>query len=488
MRLHKYLLSSLLVIAAVSCSSKKKPSEAVEPSEAIEASDAIKLTFDATPRQEIKGWGVYPGYFHKRIWGPKSQVQDRADVMALHAKLPYTLARTEIRPEYWNPATNGPNASIEDLVEGIQTLRKSKPNLPYIVSIWSPPADMKMPPIREGIAKGIPGIKDGSKAKLDEGREGDFCDYVVNCLKHLEKSGVGLPMALSIQNEPGHAVWYDSTAYDRDNPEQYFRVNILMRKKLDEAGMQKVQLHGPDINDYNASLWLLGRDHLFEKLTSNPEMMKAWDSLCTHTYEFWVKSPTDRLKFIKEYSKAAQNWQKLKGGADLWMTEFSIDTEVEGVKSENDKGIFELRSLVRDFIMVPTNYWFYWHTPGIDIDYKADEVHILPRYEIYKQFWSAAKPGSRVHEIKSSDPRLKGNDHEYLDLMGFRNAEGGGALLINPGTEVLNVVLDSLDYKGDASLFQTVETGEETKNVSVANGEAVLSLPARSISILNWKE
>ena len=471
------LLNCLLMFAVSPCfAAEEKPSE------------AIKLTFDPTPRQEIKGWGVYPGYFHKRIWGPRSQVQDRADVMALHAQMPYTILRTEIRSEYWKAATNGPNDKIADLVEGIRAVRKSKPNLPYIVSIWSPPADMKMPPIAVGVAKGIPGIKDGTKSKLQESREADFCDFVVNCLKHLETEGVGLPMALSIQNEPGHAVWYESTAYDRDKPEQYFRVNILMRKKLDEAGMQQVELHGPDINDYNAALWMLGRDNLFEKLTSNSEMMKAWGSLCTHTYEFWHKNPTDRLKYIKEYSKAAQNWQKLKGGADLWMTEFSIDTKIAGVETENDKGIFELRSLIRDFIMVPNNYWFYWHTPGIEINYKEDKVEVLPRYEIYKQFWTAAKPGSRVHEIKSSDPRLKGNDKEYLDLMGFRSAEGGGALLINPQTEPLEVALDSLDFEGKASLFQAVESGANSKNVSVAGGKILLTLPPRSISILNWKK
>ncbi len=467
-------LTFLLLAASLCFAAEEKPNE------------PIQLTFDANPRQEIKGWGVYPGYFHKRIWGPKSQVQDRADVMALHADLPYTIFRAEIRAEYWDPKTNGPNESIADLVEGIRAVRQSKPNLPYILSIWSPPADMKMPPIREGVAKGIPGIKDGTKSKLDESREGDFCDYVVNCLQRLEKEGVGLPVALSIQNEPGHAVWYDSTAYDRDNPEQYFRVNVMMRKKLDEAGLQKVEIHGPDINDYNSALWMLGRDNLFEKLTSNPEMMKVWNSLATHTYEFWVKNPEDRLKFIKEYSKAAQNWQKLKGGGDLWMTEFSIDTKIEGVNSENDKGIFELRSLIRDFIMVPTNYWFYWHTPGIDINYKEDKVNVLPRYEIYKQFWSAAKPGSRVHEIKSGDPRLQGNDSEYLDLMGFRHAEGGGALLINPHTEPLEVALDSLDFDGEASLFQAVETGAGTKQVPVASGAAAFSLPARSVSVLSW--
>ena len=158
------------------------------------------------------------------------------------------------------------------------------------------------------------------------------------------------------------------------------------------------------------------------------------------------------------------------------------------METENDKGIFELRSLIRDFIMVPNNYWFYWHTPGIEINYKEDKVEVLPRYEIYKQFWTAAKPGSRVHEIKSSDPRLKGNDQEYLDLMGFRSAEGGGALLINPQTEPLEVALDSLDFEGKASLFQAVESGANSKNVSVAGGKILLTLPPRSISILNWNK
>ncbi len=138
--------------------------------------------------------------------------------------------------------------------------------------------------------------------------------------------------------------------------------------------------------------------------------------------------------------------------------------------------------------MVPTNYWFYWHTPGIEITYKEDKVEILPRYEIYKQFWSAAKPGSRIHEIKSGDPRLKGNDHEYLDLMGFRSAEGGGALLINPQAEPLKVALDSLEFDGEASLFQSVESGADTKVVPVTNGEASFTLPPRSVSVLSWKK
>jgi hypothetical protein len=446
----------------------------------------IELRYNPEPRQEFKGWGIYPGYFHKRIWSSKWQVQDRPAVMELLADLNYTIARLEIRPEYYNQWTGEINDNIMDLVEGIRALRKYKPDVKYTISIWSPPAVMKDPPTQIGYSKDLEGYEDGIKSTLREDKEQAFCDFVVKCLQRLEKEGVGLPLALSLQNEPGHVVWYESTGYDRDKPEQYFRVNVLMDKTLEKAGFGGIDFHGPDSNDYSTARWILGGDD-FSKMRAYPGMVEAWDALCTHTYEHYVKNPETRIQAIRDYQSATKKWKELKGGeGDLWMSEYSIDAKIDGVETEIDRAIFELKSMARDFIMIPHNYWVYWHAPGIHIEWNADEIHVSERYHIYRQLWANATPGSRVHEILSTDERLIGNNNEYIDLMAFTHESGGIVMLINRHQEPLKVRLYDLPGKGAARATSYLGDKRILTDFVIEDGSIAKELPAESVTFLTW--
>ena len=90
-----------------------------------------------------------------------------------------------------------------------------------------------------------------------------------------------LPVNLSRQNEPGHAVGYDSTFYNCGNLVQYFRVARMLRAALDKADLSDVKLLGPDINDFASAVWILWDG--FSKLTGNSEALKSISTLGVHT-------------------------------------------------------------------------------------------------------------------------------------------------------------------------------------------------------------
>jgi len=240
-----------------------------------------RLDIDPAPLQTIRGWGGFSGYHNETIWAPTWSFVDRPEAMRALADLNINVVRASIEPEYYDPATGKLTPHIESLVRHLRAIRSIKPDCGYILAVWSPPASMKDPPFEDGVVTGKPGVPDGTKTRLREDKEQAFVEFLVSCMQHLKSQGVGLPVNLSLQNEPGHAVGYDSTFYDRGNPVQYFRVARMLRAALDKADLSEVKLLGPDINDFATALWILGDG--FSKLTGNSEALKSISKLGVHT-------------------------------------------------------------------------------------------------------------------------------------------------------------------------------------------------------------
>lgn len=145
-----------------------------------------------------------------------------------------------------------------------------------LLTVWSPPAIFKDPPTTFGTDP-----KTKRPAKLRRDREDDYCRYVVRVLDYLTKiKKLPVPVAYSIQNEPGYAAQqWNGTPYEA---EQWARVLVLMRRTFDRSGYKKVKLIGPECGSYAESVAFMGGTNA-PKL-KNPQFRAALSGFAFHGY------------------------------------------------------------------------------------------------------------------------------------------------------------------------------------------------------------
>jgi O-glycosyl hydrolase len=249
-------------------------------------------TIASTPSQEIKGWGSYPSYHH-HDWGKDSNIIQRNDVQnALYLELGITLIRCELRAVYGDGNGVLNSERLNDLVQHIKVAQAKNPNIKYMLSIWSPPAGMKTPAVTNG--------RDSEKkpTRLRTDKEDTFVSYVANVVIYLRNNGVGLPVAIGVQNEPRSAVKWDGCVYEAG---QFQRVTKLMRAALNKAGLQNVQLLVAEGAVYEDNEALLGKG--FSALKSDKELSAAVGAIATHSYDQWDKNDSDDYRHLLSVTK-----------------------------------------------------------------------------------------------------------------------------------------------------------------------------------------
>ncbi|MDR0406049.1 MAG: hypothetical protein LBH54_04535, partial [Clostridiales bacterium] len=249
---------------------------------------ASEIGLYAEEYQEIMGWGGFPSYA-RSDWsadGKFAPPVHRPGVYdALFRDSGLTIYRIDYQPRFYNgvldDGTLNTNA-IDDVMTVVETARDYGVT-DYLVSIWTPPSAMKSivskvsGHMNDALVKGYDGVN--YKSGLLADREPDFIRYVCDVTAYIDSLGLPLPTYISLQNEPTHAIDYDSCFY---TSEQYIRVLKNLRTALDARGFGGVKLIAGEGNnfDYNDSLF----QQTYQKIHLNDTLNNAIDTIAVHAY------------------------------------------------------------------------------------------------------------------------------------------------------------------------------------------------------------
>lgn len=461
------LLCSLILLGFVAWRGWRKPPNA----------PVATLIIEAQGQQTIKGWGIYPCTFEiNRATPDLYTIFNRANAQRLILKeLGVSFVRANILPRSYDTKRDALDIRYLDatLVRQLKLARRFG-HSKYLLTVWSPPAAWKNPPVTFGQDRS------GKPSKLRPDREADYCRFVVRVLDFLTKQrGLSAPIAYSIQNEPSYAAaQWDGTAYDAL---QWRRVLVRMRRVLDSGGYKRVPLVGPECGDYARSVEFVGGPNL--SALQNPAFKAAMAGFAYHGYTLYSR----HAPYPQQLRQAAQTAHA--SGKDVWMTEWSIAQK----RTPLEHALEVTQRLGRETAYIPTNYWTWWqgwyyrHPKGeVLLTGKDDKhLHISKTYYVLQKLWHSAPSGSIVHRVQSNDPDIKGFDPDEVQAVAFVHPRRTTLLLINPTPSAKTLHIKGLSGT-KASLFLTTETLDmkDQGARAVKAGATLIQLPPRCIALL----
>ena len=389
-----------------------------------------------------------------------------------------TYWRCEILPGSYDAKRDDGSLDIkyldESLVRQIK-LARSYDQTRYILSVWSPPAPFKSPATTLGVD---PRTKRAAVLRTD--REGDYCRFVARVLKQLQNENLPLPFALNVQNEPNYAAqgWNGTQL----SPARWQRLIIAMRAVLDAQGFSNIQLIGPEGGSYRDSVTFAGGAKA--PALDDARFDRALSGFAFHGYTLFSKHQPD----LNELRDVALQMQR--AGKTVWQSEWSIPSDKP---DPLDHVLQTAQRLGRETATIPCNYWSWWqgyyprHPKGEVLITGQDDAHLHVSKTFYflSCLWKNAPAGSAVHRIVSDDAELSGNDADKVQCVAFENAKSQAILLVNPTELAKAIQLRGL--KGGAATPYLTDIGRDMAPqtaLTIANGTAGWTLPARSVCVL----
>ncbi|WP_404424909.1 hypothetical protein [Nibricoccus sp. IMCC34717] len=382
----------------------------------------LSATVSSTPSQTIKGWGVFPSYF-RRDWDTAGDwhIFNRPAIQDAIYQLGVTHIRVDIQPRLYVSGTTVSDivldaGAVNDLVQQIQIARDHGVTQ-YITSVWSPPA----------IWKDNGSINGGH---LIPSAAPYFVAYHTKVLQTLESRGVGLPVMISLQNEPSvnstgydSCVYYDTTA----NIELWKTVVKSMRASLDANGLTSVKIFGPENNNYDRDTVMLGGVG-FPAL-NDTALDNALGAYAHHGY-----GGCGKASLVSSYPAHPK---------DIWHTEWSIYNNAYGsTEAAWLTGTF--RHFAADMVNVGMNYWTWWRGWTFGTTVNSEDLlsgNTTPiyskRYHVFRKLWTTVRPGWVVYKMTTTSSlrtAVASDCGDLVDLVAFRNSTGtaGVVLAINP--------------------------------------------------------
>lgn len=467
------LLTCLAVLTLAGCN-RATPSR---PS-----TQAVTAIILPQPQQIIKGWGCYPCTYKMDRGNPQNyNIFSRPHAQRLLLKeLGISFMRCNILPESYDARQDDGSLNTRyldaTLVRHLKMARHYGMTK-YLLTVWSPPAIFKDPPILAGWDR-----KTHRPAQLRPERESDYCCYVVKTLDYLTKQqGLAKPIAYSIQNEPGAAVpLWDGTVYDA---RQWQRVCKMMRRALDAGGYRDVPLIGPEAATYTDSVAFVGGPDA-PALKSDKVLAQALAGFAYHGYAATSQNAPGPQKL----RSAAQVAHSL--GKDVWMTEWCV---MGRPLAPLDHSLEVMQRFAREMTYIPTNYWTWWQ--GWWFSYPKNEtlltgtddnhLHISKTYRILQRLWHSAPPGGVVKLVQTSDPEIKGFDPFKVQTVAFDYHNHMTVLFVNPGDQKKLLTVKGLHGQGATAYLSTANDDMVKQSVSpLLHGTITVTLPPRSIIVL----
>ncbi len=276
--------------------------------------------------QLIKGWGLDPGT------GP-NPFYDAPHLKAetLLYKSGITFIRDQIDPYLYDSGSTLANMLLNS---DTLTWYENKWNaakgfsLKYILSVWSPPAVWK-----------TSGSLNGGQLKPTS--EPSYVAFLTKVMEGLNGSSAGLPMSLSVANEPNYTnTTYPTTVYDTA---LWDTTLFNTRGSLNYLGYTGIATIGPELGTYDSTTAFLG-DNSFTSIDSGYFASTAVSAYAFHGYGLcnWPSIAT----FMTNHPK------------DAWITEYSQPNLLGN--GQLPRGIDVMGALGAQLTTLPINYWAWW--------------------------------------------------------------------------------------------------------------------------------
>jgi hypothetical protein len=465
------------------------------------------LTVQPADLQEVKGWGVFPGYTDPpgtEGWGDAGFHYGTSINTA-------TEARRVIFEELginifrcWFNSTTGENYTAEhrtlrtDYLDELATLIKyaeSKGVTDYLITLWSPPYHMKE------MAAGVGG---GYRARLKHENYDLFVSYIVDALKYLrDTKGCPLPTAFSFANEPTATPTFSDAnlIHLRDNLCYYTGpeyVNLLtkLRTALNAGGMSAVKLGAFEEANYVGQYLYSPYRELGAAQFVNVDIhvIHSYSNINDYysTDAQRVVSPLIDFRRIKAIN-----------GHESWQTEVCAIAFDDAGANLMTRLTYIMRTLASDMIWAEHSVWMWWlgwTTTGVTENMHNFHQHLLHGegissveknaiFNALATIFKSVPPGSHVRKVASNDPALKITQHIQNDLVAFQTPDGTFVLLVNGADRQKTYDVSGLD--GAAGTHYTI-TGDDAKNVqtspfAVSGGKAQVAVPANSVNFIITK-
>lgn len=471
MRRQACLIGMLVAGAIVAACNSTEHATAPRPRFAAGTAPYDSAVMNAPWAQEIKGWGAYA----------VGELPANQSAYTTMLQMNLTFIRDKIDcATIYDSGTTMTDMVLDTVVldEWIAKWHTAKAaGLGYVLSIWSPPAQFKT----NGSCSGdLGGTRDSTRiGYLKFADVPAFAVYVTKVMQYLAKSSVGLPMALSIQNEPNKDVSYDGCQYV-DTVYQYALKQV--HYDLSTNGVN-VTLLAPETSNYGAAITYLGPNS-FEDLTNDAYLDSSVNAYAWHSYT-QCEWP-DAAAGVAAHPK------------DAWMSEFA-----------NPTGGHELAWALQtfgimgaDLVLVPNNYWA-WFLGWGNTSSPPDSSNLMTgqgpfnfskRYLTFKKLWQMVRPGWSVKTFASmSDTSVhitasQTDCNPVIQMVAFSDAKNDTTvvLIVNTTSNDKSIRINTFPPNFNAQNSWRSDSTSDTipqAGSNVFDGYSTVQVPHRSIVI-----
>lgn len=479
MKKFKYFLLGLLFISQLTSGCKKDPK--VIPTEPDKELAKVEITVDkSTKYQTIDGFGFFGSY--DVWWGSPGNMWNDAWGEKVISDLGITIWRNEWYP----PAIPGANQDADwnkqkPVVQGLKAKAdKYGVNLKYVVTVWSPPAEMKWTCSftwagDENATRTEETVSTKNGGTLNPNKYEEYAQWLNTCLQSHKDLGIDV-YALSLQNEPMFKQSFNSCTY----------TTAWYCELLDNV-VPKIKTSFPNVKIFGSEnmLDMEGKSenwpYFYHQAIKNSATAKNnIDIFAVHGYSDGVAASSG--------SALAQMWENHKNqfskpmNKPAWMTETSgyVDTWA----GSNKPGALSLAmDIYSGLNFGDMQAWVWWQGSQSD---GIGEFNLMSnngggkKYYVSKHYYRYIRPGAVRVKATSSDPNIF--------VTAFEHATKGThtLVIINNGDEAKSVSLEGTGLPASFAIYRTTSGADNCKEVGTATSgaENLFELPAKSIVTL----
>lgn len=471
--------SSISIICLSSNGCKKEIKE--EPTTPVVQAVKCNITIDKSVRyQTIDGFGFFGA---NDVWWASQNLWNDEWGEKIIKDLGITIWRNEWCP----PSVPGAGQDADwnkqkPVVEGLKTKAdKFGVTMKYLISVWSPPADMKWQcnfswagDANASRNAGTVTTKNGGTLNPD--KYIDYATWLKSCIQSYKDIGVDL-YALSLQNEPLFSEPYNSCTY-----------TTAWYCELLNNVVPEIKTTYPGIKIFGAEnmLEMEGKNENYpwfyhKAIKDNPTAGNYIDILAVHGYSDGV-SASSGSELAKMWKNHAEQFS-VTMNKPVWMTETSGYAE-SWTGSGTTPGAL---NLAMD-IYAGLNYgnmqaWIWWQgseASGISNYSLMSNNNGGKKYYVSKHYFRYVRPGAVRVKSTSDDPEVF--------VTAFENqAKGTNTIVvINSGNIARSVSVQGAELLSVFTIYLTTSGNENCKETGTFKPETdnYFELPAKSIVTL----
>lgn len=354
-------------------------------------------------------------------------------------------------------------------------------NLKFIVSVWSPPADMKWLcnfswAGDENATRnaGIVSTKNGGT--LNPTKYTDYANWMDSCVKSYKTVGVDL-YGLSLQNEPLFSEPYNSCTYTT-----FWYCDLLNNVvPLIKAANPAIRIFGAE-----NMLEMEGKTENYpwfyhKAIKDNPTAKNNIDILAVHGYSDGI-SATSGSELAKMWTNHLQQFS-VPLDKPAWMTETSGYSD-SWSGSGNTPGALNLAMDIYSGLAYGNmQAWIWWQgseASGISNYSLMSNLTCSKKYYVSKHFYRYIRPGAVRVKCTSDDAGVFAVAFEH-------QVKGTNTIvIINSASEARSVSVQGTGLPATYTIYKTTSGGSNCTEAGTVNsgGENRFDLPGKSVVTL----